>query len=111
MFKKMKNSIGTTLLECIIGAIIISVTAMIGLEFIRNCRNFLIQSEIGMAQTNIARGQIDQNIWNENISNADGWNQLQINLSGIGTGESDLDVKADDPVDTKYQIITITVDE
>ncbi len=59
----MKKTKGFTLIEVIVGIIIIAVTSLGAFEFFRYCRYFIVSAELRLSAANFARETMEGHSW------------------------------------------------
>ena len=69
----MKNIKGVTLVELIVGIVIIAVISVASLEFFQHCRRFIVDSEIRLGAVNFARETMELRAWDTEITDTTGW--------------------------------------
>ncbi|UCD54599.1 MAG: type II secretion system protein [Candidatus Omnitrophota bacterium] len=79
----MKKIKGFTLVELLIGVIIIAITSVAAFEFFRHCRRFIVETELRLGAANFARETIEVLDWNTDITDTTGWQ----NDRDLPTGE------------------------
>ena len=81
----MKNIKGVTLVELVIGIVIIAIISVASLEFFRHCQRFIVDSEIRLGAVNFARETMDLRSWNTNVGDPTGWLDEPLPLPTGGT--------------------------
>jgi len=69
----MRKTKGFTLIEVLVGIILIAVISVAAFEFFRYCRRFIVDAELRLSATNFARETMERHSWNAEITDTTDW--------------------------------------
>ena len=79
----MKKIKGLTLVELIIGIVIVAIISVASFEFYRHCQRFVMDAEVRLGVSNFARETMEQRMWDADIATTGG---LWIDDTALPTG-------------------------
>ena len=69
----MKKTKGFTLIEMLVGIIVISIISVGAFEFFRHCRRFIVDAELRLSAVNFSRETMEGHSWNTEIAETEDW--------------------------------------